>query len=267
MSTVPAEEPPSLVQVPARGSQSASRAASVLLLLADERRTLSLTEVAQRLGVAKSSTLGVLVSLEASGLIQRSENEYGLAPTVLTLANAYLQSDDIVRHFKRSVPQFTRLRTQIVQLATLVGTDVVFLARHTGRPPLAMTANVADRFPASITAVGTALLARLDDDEVRARYADPARFDRWTDSSVTTVDGLLAKLDRTRAEGFARDLGETNPNVLGLSVALRSSSHPSGDLAVGVSLRPLSVPESEVQQVVAELNGLRDSLESLYVLE
>ena len=255
------------VTVPPRGSQSASRAASVLLLLAEQRRTLSLTEISQLLGVAKSSTRGVLVSLEASGLIHRDDNKYGLAPTVLTLAAGYLQSDDIVRHFRRVVAQLPVLAQEVVQMGTLVERDVVFLARHAGRSPLAMTANVADRFPASITALGKALLARLDDAELRRRYPPGEPLPRWTDASVTTVEELMAQLEQVRADGFSRDQGETNPHVCGVAVALRGSRRSIGDLAVGASLRPLVQAESHVAAVVQDLYRLRDELESHYLLE
>ena len=235
------------VTVPPRGSQSASRAASVLLLLAEQRRTLSLTEISQLLGVAKSSTRGVLVSLEASGLIHRDDNEYGLAPTVLTLAAGYLQSDDIVRHFRRVVAQLPVLAQEVVQMGTLVERDVVF--------------------PASITALGKALLARLDDAELRRRYPPGEPLPRWTDASVTTVEELMAQLEQVRADGFSRDQGETNPHVCGVAVALRGSRRSIGDLAVGASLRPLVQAESHVAAVVQDLYRLRDELESHYLLE
>lgn len=256
------------VRVPTRGSQSASRAASVLLLLSEERRPLSLTEVANRLKVAKSSTLGVLVSLEASGLVARRENGgYTLAVGVLQLAGGFLQSFDVVDEFRHAVQELPLLSQEVVQLAVLTGRDVMYLSRHTGRSPLVLTARVGDRFPASITAVGNALLAELDDDEVRALYAGEEPLPRWTGRSTRTVEALLSKLRRTRERGYALDAGETNPDVCGLAVPVRRMAQHQHDLAVGVSLRPVTVPPAHRDAVVKELRALRVALEAANVIE
>lgn len=250
------------VQVPQRGSQSASRAAAVLLNLSEQRRPRSLTEIAADLGAAKSSMSGVLVSLEASGLIRREEGGYSLGPAVVELASGFLQSYDVVAEFRRGIQESPVLGVEVCQLAVLSGDEVLYLGRHAGRPPLGFSAAPGDRFPASITAVGAALLASLDDQEVRRLYPADAEFPIWTGNSTPDLDALLAKLAAARKRGWAIDNGETNPNVYGIAVVVRRSSVHASDLAIGASLRPIRGAAQRAQEVAQALLELRDRLES-----
>ena len=255
------------VLVPTRGSQSASRAAAILRLLSDERRPLSLTQVAARLDLAKSSALAVLVSLEASGLARKDEaGGYALGSGVVELAGSFLQSFDVVSQFKHGVEELPLLSREVVQLATLVGTQVLFLARRAGRSPLGFSAMVGDRFPASITAVGNALLASRPDAEVAELFSDPADLPAWTGRSTRTLPELLDKLRLARERGYAVDEGETNPEVYGLAVRVRRGGRFSEDVAVGAALRPFTVPRDHREAVLEELRCLRDRLESANVL-
>ena len=53
------------------------------------------------------------------------------------------------------------LSAETAQLGTPVEGDVLFLARHDGAQPIALTSAIGKRLPASSTAVGKAMLARL----------------------------------------------------------------------------------------------------------
>lgn len=247
---------------PPRGSQSAARACEVLYTLAGEQRPQTLSEVAGQLHLAKSSALGILTSLEANGFVRRVEAGYSLDSGVLRLAGGYLNAYNVVDEFRHAVTEFPTLRREIVQLATRSGREVLYLARHTGRAPLFVSATPGDSFPASITAVGNALLAPLTDDEISALYTAPDHFDRWTSESTTELPRLLDKIHATRRRGYGLDEGETNPEVVGLAVLVQRTGRHTTPLAIGAALRRPDAGSERWEQVVSELNDLRDILES-----
>lgn len=250
------------VKVPPRGSPSVSRAAAILDLLAGRPGGWSLTEIALTLGLAKSSTLTIMTSLEAAGLVSRTDNGYELDVGVLTLTTGFLRGVDVIAHFKRAIAASEMLNHEIAHLAILVGTEVTYISRHTGRPPLPVTASVGDRFPSSITATGAALLAELEDAEVAEIFRDPASFAQWTNRSTRDLPALLDKLARTRADGYATDEGETHPNVLGLAMVVHRVGNFAQDLALSASLQRAKATASEVRQAVAELRVVRKLLQT-----
>lgn len=250
----------SRVEVPPRGSPSVSRAAAILNLIGQRPGGWSLTQIASDLGLAKSSTLTILNSLQAAGLVSRGDGGYELDVGVMGLAGSFLRGMDIVGQFKRHVAGLTVLSREIAHLALLAGREVIFIGRHLGRSPLPVTASVGDRFPASITSVGAALLATLSDEQVRALYAG-GDFPQWTPASTSSIDQLLAKLAKTREDGYAVDDAETHPNVLGHAMVVRRVADHSEAFAVGASvLRDQTSPDKR-RMVVAELRRLRQALE------
>jgi DNA-binding IclR family transcriptional regulator len=113
---------------------------------------------------------------------------------------------------------------------------VLYLARHEGRAPLRLSAGIGDRYPASLTAVGKALLARLPPAEVAVRFADPATRPRWTERSETSLDGLQRDLARTRERGWSLDEGQVHPLVVGVAMAVPPRVSGEQAFAVGVSM-------------------------------
>jgi DNA-binding IclR family transcriptional regulator len=177
----------------------------------------------------------VCAVLEEAGLVQRRDTGYVLGRRTVELGGAYLAGFDQVREFYRTTSRSPVLSRELVQIAVLDGTDVLYLARHEGRAPLRLSAGIGDRFPAALTAVGNALLAELPPGEVEARYGPSPGITPLTDRSTRTLAELGAKLDATRARGYALDDGEVFPNVVGLAVTVPARLSGEQTLALGVS--------------------------------
>jgi DNA-binding IclR family transcriptional regulator len=242
-----------------------TRAVRILALLADSRGVPQpLTEIARAVGAAKSSTSNVCAVLEESGLIQRRDTGYVLGRRTVELGGAYLAGFDQVREFYRICAGSPVLRHELVQIAVLDGIDVLYLARHEGRAPLRLNAGIGDRFPAALTAVGNALLAELPAGEVDARYGPAPAIPRLTDRSTRTLEALHAKLEATRARGYALDDGEVFPHLVGLALTVPARLSGEQTLAIGVSTIDLDVsraPSEEHRETI--LAALRDAAEQL----
>jgi DNA-binding IclR family transcriptional regulator len=236
------------------GAPAVSRAIRVLGLLAEARgRPLGISDIARALGIAKSSTSNLLVALEEGRLVERTEPGYVLGRRNVELGGAYLQTFDQVREFYKICAESEVFNHELVQLAVLDRTEVLYLARHEGRAPLRVSASIGDRFPASITAVGKALLARLSPAEVAIRFADPASRPRLTERSETTLEGLQRDLAATRERGWSLDEGQVHPLVVGVAMAVppRVSGEPA--FAIGVSMIDSGGSHEHRELVVKEL--------------
>lgn len=242
------------------GAPAVTRAAAILTLLAETGAALNLTDIARALGLAKSSTFNLCNALEEAGLIARHDTSYFLGRRLVELGGAYLRTFDVVREFYRQCAESVVLSHELLQLAVLDGTDVLYVARHEGRAPLRLSATIGDRFPASITAVGNILLAQLDPAIVLDRYRDTSRLAQWTPNSVSTVAGLMAKLDRARKLGYSVDNGETNAAVVGMAVLVSPRTSAEERFALGVSLFMSDEIEERQERVLPELRRVAENL-------
>jgi IclR family transcriptional regulator, blcABC operon repressor len=240
----------------AGNAPAVTRAIRVLDLLADARgQTRTLTEIARELGLAKSSVSNLCVALEEGGLIRRTGGGYLLGRRTVELGGAFLSGFDQIREFYRVCEDSDVLRRQLVQIAMLDGARVLYLAVHEGRERFPLSANVGDRYPASATAVGTALLSELTPAQVAELYWDPRELVGFTERSTSTLAQLQSKLERTRAQGYAVDDGEVHPTVLGLAVLVpgRGSGEPS--FGLGVSIVHPTGSSDERETVLNTLRG------------
>ena len=151
------------------------------------------------------------------------------------------------------------LRNQLVQIALLDGAQVLYLAVFEGRQRFPMSASVGDRYPASVTAVGTALLSELTPGQVAELYWDTSNRVGFTKKSTSTLAELQEKLERTRVRGYAVDEGEVHPTVLGLAIPIPGGSgEPS--FAIGVSIVHPTGSVDERETILSALRSAADSL-------
>lgn len=231
-----------------------ARAVRILDLLGNAQGDpLSLTVIARELGAAKSSTLNVCAALEDGGLIRRTEAGYVLGRRVLELGGAFLHSFDPVLEFYRACAESDVLRHERCQLAVLEGTHVLYLATHVGRAPFRLSAGIGSRYPASITAVGNALLAALPDVEIERRFASPESRPAFTERSTTSLEGLRQKLADTRERGYSLDHGEVYPGLAGFAIVVPPQSSGEVPIALGASVLEAELSEEVLERLLDAL--------------
>lgn len=240
-----------------------TRGVRILELLSEANgQPVALSDIARALGAAKSSTSNLCTVLEESRLIRRLDTGYTLGHRTVEFGGAYLGGFNEVREFYRFCSAAPMLSGEVVQVAMLDGTDVVYLARHEGKGPLRLTANIGDRFPAAPTAVGNALLAALPDSEIVARFSSPAAFPRRTEASVANLRDLMTKLQQVRERGFAIDENEVHPGISGIALRVPPRSSQSPALAIGCSFLTAATSDVQRSTIVAELRELERLLEN-----
>ncbi len=143
--------------------QSVARAVDILRALAGAPRGLGVTEVADRLGVAKPTAHALLRTLEQGGLVGQDHvtNKYRLGPALLELGNAYLETHELRA---RSVVWADSLATranEAVWVGVLSG-DHVIVVHHAFRPEGAVQIlEVGAAMPWHTCALGKAIVAHV----------------------------------------------------------------------------------------------------------
>ncbi len=77
--------------------QSVERAARILKVLGTGTSRMGVTDIAERLGLAKGTAYGLLRTLEAQELVEQDPetDKYRLGPAMLQLGNAFLDNHEL----------------------------------------------------------------------------------------------------------------------------------------------------------------------------
>jgi DNA-binding IclR family transcriptional regulator len=193
--------------------QSVDRAARILKLLASGPRRLGVSEIAERLGLARPTVHGLLQTLQAHGFVEqdRDSDKYQLGAGLLHLGNSYLDLNELRG---RSIVHAARLaqRTRAAVRVGVLHGPVVVVVHHVFRPDDAFQVlEVGAQLPAHASALGKAILAYGDAALVADLVAEP--LPKLTRRTLTPA-ALQRELAAVRERGVAKERDEA---VLGES--------------------------------------------------
>jgi DNA-binding IclR family transcriptional regulator len=235
--------------------QSVDRSARILKLLASGPRRLGVSEIADRLDLARPTVHGLLQTLQAHGFVEqdRDSDKYQLGAGLLHLGNSYLDLNELRG---RSIVHAERLaqRTRAAVRVGVLHGPVVVVVHHVFRPDDAFQVlEVGAQLPAHASALGKAILAFGPPQAVDDLTAEP--LTRLTQKTLGAA-ALRRELDEVRERGVARERDEA---VLGeASIAAPIFDHAG--LAVGAialvgetaALLPRTTPNKDLVAAVVE---------------
>ncbi|MEU8519606.1 IclR family transcriptional regulator [Streptomyces sp. NBC_01216] len=199
-------------------SQTVDRALSILPLLAQGPADLG--QVADRLGVHKSTALRLLRTLHEHGLVHRQQDQrYRLGARLIALAQEAVENLDVreIAH-----PHLVALGERIghtVHLAVMEEGEVLYIDKVESRYPVRMYSRIGKPVAITVAAVAKLLLADLPETERRA-FAAKLDYPMYTPRSTPNATAFLKELATVREQGWATDLGghEESINCVGAPV-------------------------------------------------
>ena len=215
---------------------AAACAADLLTLLARSDEPLSIAEIARRLDRSKSLVFRVAKELDTRDFIRESsQGRYWLGIEILELGGSYISQSDYTKAARSVLQKLSHDTGETVNLGTLRGSEVLYLEKWEGVNSVVTVSHVGKRIPANCTAMGKALLARLDDVDVAARFG--GSYPTLTAASLGSHEALIKDLADIRERRYALDLGETLDGRACVAIALESSLAGAEDgVAVSISM-------------------------------
>ncbi len=197
---------------------------------------LTVSEVADRLGVARSTAHRLLAMLVYRDFAVQDERRLYRAGPVLELAAHSPSAASRLR--AAALPHLHRLVGMLdesANLAVRTGDTVRFIASVECFQSLRVGSREGMVFPAHHTTTGLLLLAELTDEELKAVYPAERHADRPADRLTTRpdLDRLRAELAQVRRKGFALNQGRSERGVVALGVPVRD---PDGTALAGLSV-------------------------------
>lgn len=231
----------------------------ILDLLTESAHPLTGAQIAKLLELPRSSTHGLLNSMNALHLIHKNpDNTFQLGAHLMTWANGFLAKQDIVALFQEAIAHNNELDPYTLTLSTLTQDKVMYLACRNSTAPLGFTFRIGMQAPAVLTATGKAILSTFSNQEVCNQIRTfPAPL---TNNSVRTMNDLLTELDMVRQQGYAIDNGQLRLGMHCFGTALRC---PQGErYGIAISLTEKEADAQTISEVTQLLKKLARQLEN-----
>ncbi|WAH38022.1 IclR family transcriptional regulator [Alicyclobacillus dauci] len=202
---------------------SVELAAKILKLLSRYKyKACSLTEIAAKLEMNKTTCLRVLRTLEREDFIRYDgeTRKYSLGPYLIPLGNRASELVDLVSSAITELPTIAeQTGFTCVLVERLRNGKLIYIA--SAEPPredVRITVSVGQQFPDIGAAFGRCFLAY--DDEARWHELIAKGLPRYTDDTVVDGNVFLERLRDTRQLGYTVSHGELTPGFSSIAVPI-----------------------------------------------
>jgi len=185
--------------------QSLDRAFDILELLSREQHGLNLTEIGNRLDLHKSTVYRLLQALKERGYIEKSaQGSYRLGMEFIELSSLYLNNLELKTEAQPILRELSSLSANTAFLATLQENEVVYIDKMETHNSLRKYSIIGQRAPLYCTALGKSMLTGMAEEQIRKLYGG-VELEAFTDRTITSVDGLVADIEKIRRRGWSVD--------------------------------------------------------------
>lgn len=240
--------------------EALARGLRVLEAFNQDRRQLTLSDVAKAVDLPRASVRRTLHTLVQLGYAEANDRLFRLTPRVLNLARAYLLSNAVTDILQPALDRLSEEVGESCSAAVLDGEDVMMIAHASPKRLLPISAQIGFRLPAFATALGRVLLAAFDErhlDKFLARV-QPRKITRWT---IVDKGELRKAVRRVREQGYAVADQEAEIGFRSIAVPLKRLDGRTV-AALNVGMQSERAPMKAVHnQFLGKLRALADELE------
>ena len=191
-------------------------------------------EIAQAIGVPKSTAHRILMNLEAERMVERDPltGRYRLGLRLFELGSLAVARFNIRDRAVQYLETLVRETDETAHLCVLDGGEVLYLDKIESSRTVRLTSRIGLRNPVHCTGVGKVMLAYLDDGEVE-EIVQRQGLARFTDKTIVTLAELRVELNKVRGQGYAVDDEEHEADVRCVAAVVRDhEGRPAAAMSV-----------------------------------
>lgn len=235
------------------GNSTADRTLTVLQMFSTNRARVSAADVADHLGVSRSTAYRYLQTLVGSTFLTEDlAGGFRLGPKVMELAGIARRSHGLTDMAGPVMRDLVARFQETVLLTKRIGSAIVCLEREewTGRY-IRLSYERGSQLTYNAGASALVLLAWTSEPEVRELLASQPQ-PVYTPATLTDPDAILERLSQIRADGYAVGRGEVDANAMGIAAPVFAADG-TVEAAVSVVMLQAGAEEAHVSEIVTAL--------------
>jgi IclR family pca regulon transcriptional regulator len=209
-----------------RYSQSLERGLAILSCFTPKRPVLGIADIADELGMSRSTTHRYVITLLALGYLEQgASRKYRLGLRVTDLGMSALNSTGLREHAHPYLEELRQRSSYTVSLAVLDGPEILYIDRvrsfRRGQGQVNGNVTTGSRLPAHCTAMGKLLLANLPEADQRELIAS-MKLTKHGPNTITGKKALREELDEVLEANFAVDDEELARDLYSIAAPVRN---------------------------------------------
>ena len=213
--------------------QALDRGLSILKALG-QNGPMILSDISMTLGMPPSTAHRLLDTLARHGFValDAASQRWSVGVEAFRIGSAFLAHANLVETARGVLRQLMEETGETANLAIAENGHVVFVSQVETPQPIRAFFRAGTRTPMHASGIGKALMAEMDEDEIR-RILQKTGLPAFTDNTITTPGRLFDDLARIRARGWSFDNEEHH---LGMRCVAATIHNAHGEAVAGVSI-------------------------------
>ncbi len=232
-------------------SATALRALSVLEVVGEAKKPVTVAEVAAGIQADRSTAYRMLMTLvEAGYVVKNPENKtYKLSYKVVSLCRHLLEDNNKTDLIRAHLHKLTTLSGESAQFSVLNNNHTVIIQCTKGQQLVSVNFNIGDSKPLHCTSIGKLLLAYQTDDYIDRVIAEG--LPKFASKTITDSEQLKKELQLIHEQGYAYNDMELSDDMRCVAVPIFDAD---GYVDSGISL---AGPQSRYSfEYLAELKDI-----------
>ncbi|MDQ0163119.1 IclR family transcriptional regulator [Bacillus alveayuensis] len=202
-------------------SSSVENALKILKSFSMDEPELGVTDIAEKLNIAKSTAHRLLTSLASEGFVYKdmNSNYYSLGASILRLTNIVSSQLKILNEATPVLNVLTEETGENSHISILEGKEIIYLQKIECAYPTKMEyTHIGRRNPAYCTSAGQAILAFEEKETIDFICSQPLK--KFAPNTITSPDELRKKLLKVQNEGYVVSNQEFQRGIIGIAAPI-----------------------------------------------
>lgn len=229
------------------------RGLAILNLFNHSNQEMTISEIAEKLDVNRSSAFRLIYTLESCGYLKKlSQKTYALDSNVMKLGFNSLSELSLT---ELAMPILKELRDQVkiaVHLSILEDTNLLFISNLQSQGFFTSNVRIGTRWPAHATVIGQLLLSRLSNAEITKLYANFQDWEVYSDKTPTDLHSLIERLEVVKKQPFMVSWGHYNTDMAACAAPIYNQANNELVAVVSVSCPISTYSENDFKTDVAD---------------
>jgi IclR family transcriptional regulator, acetate operon repressor len=205
--------------------QSLVRAFAILDALVLAGRPMGLREIADSVGLARSTCHRLLTTMQAISYVRfdMKAKHWLVGRRSVALSQSFIATRDLASMCQPFMKSLAMGLGETINLSVLDGANLRYLTQASSKTAMGTFARPGAEIPAHCTAAGKSIMAFLPEDH-QEQALGQLRLEPKTNNTIVEMPAFMAELHQTKQRGFGVDLQENCTGIVCVAVPIFDES-------------------------------------------